>query len=96
MGEISTIVSEIELKSRQLTHSLHKLTNENLLLKEENQKLQKNIEELTLKNKTLTETNKIHHIAGVVSGKKDNTIEARKKINEFVREIDKCINLLNQ
>ncbi|MEI8203548.1 MAG: hypothetical protein WCH34_11080 [Bacteroidota bacterium] len=96
MNDINKTISNIELKARQLTHRLHEILEENQALKTENQRLNNTIEELNIKNKTLTENNKIHHIAGVVSGKKTNTTEAKRKINEFVREIDKCISLLNQ
>jgi hypothetical protein len=96
MIDFSKTLGDIELKARQLVLSLEILTRENQALQEENQQLKNNIEELIIKNKTLKETNNIQYIAGVATGKQKNTIEAKKKINEFVREIDKCISLLNQ
>ena len=40
------------------------------------------------------EKNKVHTIAKVLENRKDN--KAKLRINELVREIDKCIALLNK
>lgn len=96
MVDINKMISDIELKAHQLSHHYQDLLSENQTLKAENEKLKTKVSELNQENKILIEKNKIHHIAGVASGKRTNTTEAKRKINEFVREIDKCISLLNQ
>ena len=35
-------------------------------------------------------------LTGALLGEGDNTLEARKKITELVREVDKCVALLNR
>lgn len=44
----------------------------------------------------LAEKNKVLRMAKSLSGSEDNTSETKYKINELVREIDKCIALLNK
>jgi hypothetical protein len=49
----------------------------------------KRIEELEEKNKVLT-------MAKSLSDTSEGNLESKRKINELVREIDKCIALLNK
>ena len=44
----------------------------------------------------LEEKNKILKLSTSIQGEKEDNKAARKKINELVREIDKCIALLNK
>ncbi len=94
MNEEERILTGIEHKVRKLAGQRQalKLENENKL--DENRILnnkiieqQKIIEELEGKIKNLT-------IANLLESDKGTT-EARARINELVREIDKCIGLLN-
>jgi len=94
MKDVATLVSGIEYK-------LRKLIEEHQLLRAENEGLMKEIRELTLQNteklekiNQLEEKIKILKLAKTLENKEGNT-EAKLKINELVREIDKCIGLLN-
>lgn len=94
MTNVTSLVSGIELK-------LHKLIDRQKELIEKLEKSQKEIQEL----------NKIHDIQKVEIFKlkeqyrilklsktletKEGAVEAKAKISELVREIDKCIGLLN-
>ena len=71
------------------------------ILVEKNNKLSNEIEkiklELTEKNQQVSELNdkiKLLKIAGSVGG--ESTKEVKLKINEMVREIDKCIAQINR
>ena len=63
-------------------------------LKAQNIKLIKEIEELKLSVKQLEYKNKIIKIAKALEGKQETT-NAKLKINELLREVDRCIGLLN-
>ena len=57
-------------------------------------KEQLNIQSENLRH--LEEKNKILKLSTSIQGEKEDNKAARKKINELVREIDKCIALLNK
>ena len=94
MKDVATLVSGIEYK-------LGKLIDQQLLQRAENKKHTSEISELKQviheQNQTikqLEEKIKILKIAKTTETKEGN-VEAKLKINELVREIDKCIGLLN-
>ena len=94
MKDISILVSGVREKAE-------KLIEKQILLKEKNKKLSNEIDkiklELTEKNQQVSELNdkiKLLKIAGSVGG--ESTKEVKLKINEMVREIDKCIAQINR
>jgi uncharacterized coiled-coil DUF342 family protein len=94
MGDIATLVSGIEYKVRKLIARNQSLQDENERLKKEIQELKKETSELAeLITKTEERVNVIK-LAKTLETKEGN-VEAKLKINELVREIDKCIGLLN-
>ena len=94
MDDVTTLVSGIDFKVRKLIAQLKKLREENeTLIIELNQQKQSN-EEHKQVIKGLEEKIRILKIARMTEGKEDNS-DVRARINELVREIDKCIGLLN-
>jgi hypothetical protein len=94
MKDVATLVSGIEYK-------LRKLIDQHQLVRSENRRLHNEILELKVviddQKKTiiqLEEKSKILKLAKTLENKEGN-VEAKLKINELVREIDKCIGLLN-
>jgi len=94
MKDVATLVSGIDYK-------LRKLIEHHQLLRSENGGINKEIQELRLVNneqrekiKQLEEKIKILKLAKTLENKEGN-VEAKLKINELVREIDKCIGLIN-
>ena len=65
-------------------------------LEEENQKLSEELEKSNIAYSDLESQFKIYRLAMSVSGKSDDNTEAKRRINQIVREIDKCIALLNK
>lgn len=57
--------------------------------------LQSELENLKRENKELSEELKRTKVANAISGSDGNSYEAKMRINQLVREIDKCIALLN-
>ncbi|NOX45954.1 MAG: hypothetical protein GXO89_03130 [Chlorobi bacterium] len=85
-----------------ISDKINKLIGRNDALKKEIRIYRKKTEDLenTLKDKNteienLTEQNNILKISRAVRTE-EGAVDTKKRINELVREIDKCIGLLNQ
>ena len=96
MQNLSTRLSEIRTK-------VEKLVEENRLLKNENESMRDRIEGLErtveLQKNTLselTEQNKLIKLAKNLNPEDSDTEEIKNKVNELIREIDRCIDLLNE
>lgn len=94
MGDIATLVSGIEYKVRKLIAHNQSLQDENEKLRNEIQELRISKTEQTTLLKKSEERVNIVKLAKTLETKEGN-VEAKLKINELVREIDKCIGLLN-
>ena len=94
MGDLVTLVSGIEFKARDLADRIVKLENEYRVLVKQNETLKSTIENNKLKIKQLEYRNQIIKITKVLEGKEGST-KAKQKINELLREVDRCIGLLN-
>ncbi len=94
MKDVATLVSGIDYKLRKLIEHRHLLRSENENLINEIQGLKLANLEQKQKILQLEEKIKILKLAKTLE-KKEGTVEAKLKINELVREIDKCIGLLN-
>jgi len=95
MGESLIMIRRIREKVIQLIDLKRKLSIENMELLQKQKAFQDKIE---LQNKTieeLTEKNKILIFAKSVNNGDLNS-DVKKRIDEMVREIDKCIGLLNK
>ena len=78
-----------------LTDKYTQLQESNDLLLEENQQVKvENAGNLT-KLEALDEQLNILKLSKSVSGSEEDKTELKKKLNEFLREIDKCLALLN-
>jgi len=94
MGDVATLVSGIEYKVRKLTEQHHYLREQNEVFSSEIQKLKKSNEEQKTTINQLEEKIKVLKLAKALETKEGN-IESKVKINEMLREIEKCIGLLN-
>lgn len=94
MKEITQLISDIENNVRKLTGQLQQSRKELEVLKEESLRLQAENDAL----KQRLANNEILLAARQVAEGVDNRIgseSARKKLNELIREIDKCILMLD-
>ncbi len=90
------IVNNIEIKLERFIANHEQVKQEKLLLQQENNA---SVAALKLKEKevlNLQEKIKLMNISKSVDASKQEVKETRLKINEYVREIDKCIALLNK
>ena len=94
MNDADELISGIEYKVRKLVNLQKEYKSENELLLNQNTELKKNIEEQKkIINQLKEEFNKIKLAKSLESMKGSN--DAKLKINELVRVIDKCIELLS-
>ena len=94
MADLSIIVSEIELKLRRLLDEKKGLAAENKRLAEENEALEK--ENLALRHAAEELQDKINKSTIVNALDNEGEVEeGRKLIKELVREIDRCVSILN-
>ncbi|MBQ3739070.1 MAG: hypothetical protein IKG95_10000 [Bacteroidales bacterium] len=94
MADLSIIVSEIELKLRRLLDAKNELAVENRRLVEENAALEN--ENRVLRQSTEELQNKINKSTIVNALDNEEEIEeGRKLIKELVKEIDRCVSILN-
>ena len=94
MADLSVIMSEIELKLRKLVDAKQKLEIENRRLVEENATLEK--ENRALRQSAEELQDKINKSTIVNALDNEGEIEeGRKLIKELVKEIDRCVSILN-
>jgi len=83
-------------KIEELFERYNDLRTKNRDLKNENDTLKRYIEERELKIRDLEKRYERIKISGALMGEGEGGAEAKKKINELVREIDRCVALLNR
>ena len=94
MADLSIIVSEIEVKLRKLLDERNQLAVENKRLAEQNEALDK--ENLALRKSAAELQDRINKSTIVNALDNEGELEeGRKLIQELVREIDRCVSILN-
>jgi uncharacterized protein (DUF342 family) len=93
---VKDIINNIEVKLGKFIAKHQQVNNEKLILEQENNslstELKKNKQELSV----LQEKIKLMNMSKSVEVSEEEMKASRLKINEYVREIDKCIALLNK
>ena len=91
------VVESIENKVNNIISLYNSLKKEKEEILEENRKLKSDISERDKNIKSLEEKINLLRISKSVGALDvEKNMESRRKINEYVREIDKCIALLNK
>ena len=101
MAAVTAQLTNIVERTRKLLNLCSSLQEENDLLKLELQSLKVALETSIDKNKQLEEQMKAFTVARSLDevkledeGRNEKIFDTKQKINDFVREIDKCIGLL--
>ena len=92
---LNNLISNIEKKLSNLLSSYESLKDKNLKLEDENNKLISKIENNSQIINSLNDKIKIMSISKSVDVSKNDIKQTKLKINEYIREIDKCIAQLN-
>ena len=97
MDEMNTslIVDSLQSKVEKLIIQHKKAKEDIKQLKEENSFLQGKLTDAKVQIKELGEQNKVLKLAKSLSGKEGKSTDIKLKINELIREIDKCIAQVN-
>jgi len=95
MSEITPLVNQISEKIDRLNSKLIATREQKATLEKMIGELSSKLERSQLEIESLTEENGKLKVAGSISGSSGHGKEVKLKINELVREIDKCIALLN-
>ena len=90
------IINNIEVKLGKFIAKHQQLSNEKLVLAQENNDLSDELKKKEDEISTLQDKIKLINISKSVEVSKEEVKASRLKINEYVREIDKCIALLNK
>ena len=96
MEKVSIIVSGLDFKVKKLVFLHQETLIESEKRREEIINLQKTIEEQKTIIKNLEEKIKFTKITKTFENQGKDTYQTKLKINELVREIDKCIALINK
>lgn len=95
MDDLSVILPGLEFKILKLLKELEQTTKENVEIKKQFSNLQQQEKENKLKIKHLEDKNNIIKITNSIEGTENKT-KAKLKINELLREVDRCLALLNR
>lgn len=90
------LLREFKERLDQMIGLHQKMKADRELLKEEKKRLSEQINILTISNQDLTKKVEDLKFAKSLAGANEDSHEAKIKINKLVREIDKCISLLNK
>ena len=93
---MKNIVEKIEAKLEMLIENYQHVKQENLILQKENNDFVASLKLKEIEISNLQEKVKLMNISKSVDVSKQGVKETKLKINEYVREIDKCIALLNK
>lgn len=96
MSNYSSIVTSLNSKIEKLIFLHRNLEEEKMRLNAEKQDLLKIIQELKIKCNYLEEQNKAIRMAKDLMEEGGDSMGLKLKINELVREVDKCMALLNR
>jgi len=96
MQNLSTRLYEIRMKVEKLVQENRLLTNENESMRDRIEGLERTVELQKNTLSELTEQNKLIKLAKNLNLEDSDTEEVKNKVNELIREIDRCIDLLNE
>lgn len=96
MSDLKSIATSLESKIEKLVDLHHKTKKELSALKTQNASLHQTLDQQKQAIKDLEEKGKILRLSKSLSTTNENTTELKLKINELIREVDKCISLLNK
>lgn len=91
MQDVPLIISSLEKKVKELVKRYAELKRRNTALETELAELRKTVDSQKEVVKNLEDKNKIIKLAKSLADSNPDTAAMKYKINELVREIDKCI-----
>ena len=96
MSSVADQLTSVLQKTARLIELCRALQEENELLKLENEQVKVALNTSKTKNSDLEEKLRVLKLAKSIEGTSEKTLDIKQKINDFVREIDKCVVLLKK
>ena len=96
MSSVADQLSSVLQKTARLIELCNALQEENDVLKLENKSVKVSLDGAKAKNAEFEEKLRVLKIAKSIEGTSEKTLDIKQKINDFVREIDKCVVLLKK
>jgi hypothetical protein len=96
MSSVADQLTSVLQKTARLIELCGALQEENDLLKLENESVKVALNTSKTKNADLEEKLRVLKLAKSIEGTSEKTLDIKQKINDFVREIDKCVVLLKK
>ncbi|MDB5021210.1 MAG: hypothetical protein JWQ28_2337 [Pedobacter sp.] len=96
MSSVAEQLNSVLHKTARLIELCNALQEENDLLKQENQSVKAALTISRNKNTELEEKLRVLKLAKSLEGTSEKSLDIKQKINDFVREIDKCVVLLKK
>lgn len=96
MSSVADQLTSVLQKTARLIELCGALQEENELLKLENESVKVALDTSKTKNSDLEEKLRVLKLAKSIEGTSEKTLDIKQKINDFVREIDKCVVLLKK
>ena len=96
MSSVAEQLDSVLHKAARLIELCNALQEENELLKQENSSVKLALNTAKIKNSDLDEKMRVLKLAKSIEGTSEKTLDIKQKINDFVREIDKCVVLLKK
>ena len=96
MSSVAEQLDSVLHKAARLIELCNALQEENELLKQENSSVKLALNAAKIKNSELDEKMRVLKLAKSIEGTSEKTLDIKQKINDFVREIDKCVVLLKK
>jgi regulator of replication initiation timing len=96
MSSVADQLTSVLQKTARLIELCGALQEENELLKLENESIKVALDKSKTKNADLEEKLRVLKLAKSIEGTSEKTLDIKQKINDFVREIDKCVVLLKK
>jgi len=96
MSSVASQLDHVIQKTSRLIELCNALQEENELLAAENKQTKLALEAAKNRGLELDEKIRLLKLAKSIEGTSEKTLDIKQKINEFVREIDKCVVLLKK
>ena len=96
MAAVAEQLNSVMQKTTRLIELCNALQEENQLLQAENKHQKHALAQAQATQAELDEKIRVLKLAKSIEGTSEKTLDIKQKINEFVREIDKCVVLLKK
>ena len=94
--EVDKLLDSVVLKAEKLLKSRQSLLDKVQKLEQINFELNNELDTLRKDTESLREANQVLRMAKAVSGEDQNTRDLKLRINDYIREIDRCLALTNR